>query len=65
MRGYPALRTDEIEFSGFRPEFDSGRNLRHCESTMTTTPTPVRSSQIRLAAAPGTIISVVISILPL
>jgi hypothetical protein len=32
---------------------------------MTTTPTPIRSSQIRLAAAPGTIISVVISILPL
>jgi hypothetical protein len=32
---------------------------------MTTTPTHDRSSQIRLAAAPGTIISVVISILPL
>jgi hypothetical protein len=46
-------------------KFDRGLNLMHAECSMTTTATPVRSSQIRLVAACGLIFVVVISILPL
>ena len=48
-----------------RRQLTDGPGVMHSECGMTTAATPVRSSGIPLAAACGTIIVVVISILPL